>query len=90
MSKWAGALLYDDGSGTGWTQIADTLQCVHCGAHWIVQPGSGIQRGWCLNCRGPECGAQDCYTCVPFERWLEQMEAKAKVEANVALVRGWI
>ncbi len=47
----------------------DTLQCVHCQKHWIVEPGSGRQRGWCLKCNGPLCGAQKCMTeCVPFEK----------------------
>lgn len=46
----------------------DTLQCVHCMKHWIVEPGSGRQRGWCLKCSGPLCGAEKCMTrCVPFE-----------------------
>ena len=46
----------------------DTLQCVHCQAHWIIQPGSGRKRGWCLKCMGPLCGKADCMArCVPFE-----------------------
>ena len=28
----------------------ETLQCEHCGMHWKVEPGSGRQRGYCLNC----------------------------------------
>lgn len=46
----------------------DTLQCVHCMKHWRVIRGSGRRRGWCGNCGGPTCGAQDCETrCAPFE-----------------------
>jgi len=45
----------------------DTLQCMHCQRHWIVRPGSGRQRGWCLKCNGPLCGVEQCMKeCVPF------------------------
>lgn len=43
----------------------DTLQCVHCGLHWEVIPGSGRTRGWCMKCNGPHCGAAVCWVCVP-------------------------
>jgi len=47
----------------------DTMQCVHCMKHWTVVPGSGRQRGWCLKCGGPLCGAEKCMKeCVPFEK----------------------
>lgn len=49
----------------------DTMQCVHCMKHWIVQPGSGIRRGWCTHCNGPLCGADKCFKCVPFEKKVE-------------------
>lgn len=52
--------------GDGPTIERDTLQCVHCMKHWVVQPGSGRRRGWCTRCNGPLCGAQECFTCVPF------------------------
>lgn len=52
----------------------DTLQCVHCGGHWFVEPGSGIKRGWCTRCGGPHCGSQPCWTCVPLEQFVEQVE----------------
>ncbi len=50
-----------------------TLQCVHCGGHWVPRPGSGIQRGWCSRCNGPICGA-GCVDCVPTEQLLENIE----------------
>lgn len=50
-----------------------TLQCVHCGGHWIPQPGSGRVRGWCSNCHGPICGP-GCVVCVPTEQLLENIE----------------
>ena len=55
----------------------DTVCCVHCRKHWIVEPGSGRQRGWCMNCNGPTCGAETCAKrCVPYEKMIEQIEQK--------------
>lgn len=54
--------------------VADTLQCVHCGAHWVVRPGSRRRRGWCLRCGGPTCGQPECDACRPMEQQLERME----------------
>jgi hypothetical protein len=42
----------------------DTLQCVHCGRQWTVQPGSGRRRGFCTYHGGPTCGAPPCDTCL--------------------------
>lgn len=53
---------------------ADTLQCVHCGCHWLPKPGSGTVRGWCSSCKGPVCGKEPCNTCIPFEASLEIQE----------------
>ncbi len=52
----------------------DTLQCVHCGMHWQVKPGSGNVRGFCGKCSGPICGPK-CLECVPIEQGLENLEA---------------
>ena len=62
-----GAILVDG------QHVADTLQCVHCGAHWIPRKGSGIIRGFCKKCMGPICGPS-CSRCVPQEKMLEMME----------------
>lgn len=77
--KFAGAVLFDGGSATGWTQIGDTLQCVHCGGHWMPVPGSGRRRGWCYRCDGPLCGHDVCFTCIPEEKWLELCERTGRV-----------
>lgn len=54
----------------------DTLQCVHCGCHWIIKPGSGRLRGFCMNCAGPICGLQGCMQrCYPFEKQLDDAES---------------
>lgn len=51
-----------------------TLQCVHCGRHWQVRPGSGKTRGFCSNCNGPVCGPS-CAKCVPQEQMLDNIES---------------
>lgn len=50
-----------------------TLQCVHCGGHWIPLPGSGRVRGFCQRCMGPVCGP-GCAECIPEEQMLENIE----------------
>lgn len=52
----------------------DTIQCVHCHAHWVYHPGSGITRGFCTRCNGFICGPK-CAECVHRERKLENIEA---------------
>jgi hypothetical protein len=63
----AGAIILDG------QEVANTLQCVHCGAHWVPRRGSGITRGFCKRCMGPICGPR-CQECVPFEKWLDKVE----------------
>ena len=55
------------------TLSAGTMACVHCGAHWIVEPGSGRVRGFCMECNGPTCGP-NCVECIPQELLLENIE----------------
>lgn len=50
-----------------------TLQCVHCGGHFPVCPGSGRVRGFCQRCCGPVCGP-GCAECVPTDLLLENLE----------------
>ncbi len=61
-------------SGPNGTFEADTQQCVHCGGHWQVSPGSGKRRGYCGRCKGHFCSPK-CSKCVPMEQMLENMEA---------------
>lgn len=58
--------------------IADTLQCVHCGRHWVPLKGSGTRRGWCSACSGVCCGNEACMVCIPYEARLEIMEGTRK------------
>jgi hypothetical protein len=55
----------------------DTLQCCHCGMHWIPIKGSGIQRGFCRQCMQVTCGSPQCHVCVPQEKQLRIIERKA-------------
>lgn len=50
-----------------------TLQCVHCGRHWTIVPGSGRVRGFCGRCNGPTCGPRCDGKCVPEELMLENL-----------------
>lgn len=58
-------------------QVADTLQCVHCQAHFIVVKGSGRKRGFCHRCMGPTCSPQ-CAACYPAQQQLEDEERRAR------------
>jgi hypothetical protein len=67
----------------------DTLMCLHCQFVWVPEPGSGHKRGWCFNCEGPTCGKQACETsCQHWEKVIEEVEARGRVEANLAAIRG--
>lgn len=79
-----GAIMHDGGSQTGWTVLGETLQCVHCGGHWIRQPGSGRVRGFCTRCQGVVCGERNCWECVPEELMLLNMEAAGRTQLEAA------
>lgn len=66
--------LLDPGSDRPLLEVK-TLQCVHCGGHWIPRPGSGMVRGFCTRCNGPICGP-GCAECVPEEQMLENIEKR--------------
>jgi predicted RNA-binding Zn-ribbon protein involved in translation (DUF1610 family) len=66
----AGAILTDG------QQTATTLQCPHCGKHWIMRSGSGRLRGFCLKCMRVTCGAPECMACVPIEARLDHAEGR--------------
>jgi len=68
----------------GKVEEKDTTQCVHCGGHWMVDPGSGIQRGYCIKCDGLLCGAKNCVEhCIPLEKMLDVIERKARSDYYV-------
>lgn len=55
-------------------EIASTLQCPHCGMHFISMKGSGHRRTWCVKCMAVTCGKHSCDPCVPFEKRLDVCE----------------
>ena len=71
-----GCLIINPGDGSREEQ-KDTVQCCHCGKHWIL--GRAMQEalrgdmGFCSKCNSiccPKCSDK----CVPQERFLEILE----------------
>lgn len=60
--------------GDGQRMEADYLQCVHCQFTWVVQPGSGINRGFCSECPGPTCGKRECQSHLNWRKALDMLE----------------
>ncbi len=57
-------------------EVAHTLQCPHCGAHFVSRRGSGARRTFCLRCMAVTCGNLACDSCLPFEITLDAMEGR--------------
>ena len=55
-------------------EVAHTLCCCHCNAHFVMVRNSGRIRGFCMKCMQITCGRLECNVCIPFERKLEMME----------------
>ena len=55
-------------------EIAQTIQCCHCGGHFVSIKGSGKVRGFCMCCHKITCGDPKCNPCVPFEKKLDDYE----------------
>jgi hypothetical protein len=51
---------YVTATGEGHKIEGESRQCVHCQFTWEYHPGSGIRRGYCLNCDGFLCGRDQC------------------------------
>lgn len=67
----------------------ETVSCAHCQKIWMVQPGSGTKRGFCFRCNAPLCGKKGCMEkCVPFEKAIEQMEARGRLFAQLERMKG--
>ena len=64
-------------------EVAQTLQCCHCGTHYIPIIGSGIKRGYCMRCKKTTCGNSLCDVCVPHEMKLRWIEANAWVQEEL-------
>lgn len=57
-------------------QVATTLQCPHCGGHFLSIPGSGARRTFCIRCGQVTCGEKVCDVCIPIEARLEFVEGR--------------
>lgn len=68
--KPSGAILLDG------IEVAHTLQCCHCGCHYVSIKGSGIKRGFCLKCMKTTCGNHECDTCITSEQKLNIIEGR--------------
>lgn len=69
----------------------DSLFCHHCGAHfWLVagkSPEDTQASGYCGRCHATICShcadeMDRTLKCLPFEKWLEQVEERARVVAQ--------
>lgn len=60
-SKASGSIIIDG------KEVASTLQCAHCGAHWVPIRGSKRRRGFCTICKKTTCGALPCDVCISMK-----------------------
>ncbi len=72
---------------TGKVTERESLSCVHCQYTWMVEPGSGHERGFCFRCDGVTCGNRPCDTCEPVELWAERMEGKISLAGALHRIR---
>lgn len=67
-----------------------TMQCRHCGRHWVYEKGSGRRRGFCMMCNGITCGRKECDPCRPAEQWLENVEGgMPETHRRIIVPSGW-
>ena len=58
----------------------DTLQCVHCGGHWMVVVGSRRPHVWCRRCGGWTCSQPRCIThCYPIAKREDDYEKHGRL-----------
>ncbi len=57
-------------------EVATTLMCPHCGAHFVSRKGSGIRRAFCMRCMAVTCGDLRCDPCRPFLQELERLQGR--------------
>jgi len=74
------------------TKENDTFTCGHCNRVVFVKPDADpvTYGGWCGGCTRlicPACEAEKVRTlaCRPFEKWLEQQEAKQTTRRSLGL-----
>lgn len=47
-------------------EVATTLQCPHCGGHFVSRKGSGHRRTFCMRHMAVTCGQPACDPCIDF------------------------
>lgn len=57
-------------------EVATTLQCPHCMAHFISRKGSGHRRTFCMKCMAVTCGDLACDPCKPFAAEFQQNQGR--------------
>ena len=57
-------------------EVATTLQCPHCMAHFVSRKGSGHRRTFCMKCMAVTCGKPACDPCRPFVRELDRAQGR--------------
>lgn len=57
-------------------EVATTLQCPHCGMHFVSRKGSGHRRAYCYKCSAVTCGSRACDTCTPDAAQFEQFQGR--------------
>jgi hypothetical protein len=65
---------YVTATGEGHKIEGESHQCVHCQFVWEYHPGSGIKRGYCLNCDGFLCGRDECFR--EQQKFIEYMKLR--------------
>lgn len=68
LGKTGGAIIRDG------KYVADTLQCVHCSAHFEYTKAK--TKGYCTQCQGFVCGNPECMEHLPLEYRLQSLEKK--------------
>lgn len=57
-------------------EVATTLQCPHCLAHFVSRKASGHRRTFCMKCMAVTCGHRACDPCRPFVAGLERNQGR--------------
>lgn len=57
-------------------EVATTLQCPHCGGHFVSRKGSGHRRTFCMKCMAVTCGSHACDPCQPFAAELQMNQGR--------------
>lgn len=74
----AGVVIVTDFDGRDF--VNDTKQCPHCGAHWIIQRGSGRPHVFCQRCMADTCSKPECLRqCYPEEKRMDDIEKHGRL-----------